>query len=164
MINEGWSKNKSRKDKNQSRNNSQDGRQSSQNGCLNSRHEGLAKRDSGLPRRDGGLSRRQERKEPALEETESKPEHQEAPKEEAAVETIGALEDWYGDRYLVVGGRRQPKKRTQGDGGSRKKLAVTRGGWLFRRAVDVPDKDTIVRDLTRAMYAEPLRDGRSGRT
>jgi hypothetical protein len=36
------------------------------------------------------------------------------------VETIGALED----RLLAVGRRWQPKKRTQGDGGSRKKLAA----------------------------------------
>jgi hypothetical protein len=51
-------------------------------------------------------------------------EHQEAPKQEAAVETIEALQDRCGDRHLAVGRRRQPNKRTQGDGGSRKKLAA----------------------------------------
>lgn len=61
-----------------------------------------------------------------LEETESESEPQEVSKEETAVETIGALEDQYGDRYLAVGRHRQPKKRTQGDGGSRKNLAAPR--------------------------------------
>jgi hypothetical protein len=46
--------------------------------------------------------------------------------EEIAVETIGALEDRYGDRRLALGRFRQPKKRTQDDGGSRKKLAAAR--------------------------------------
>jgi hypothetical protein len=40
------------------------------------------------------------------------------------VETVGALDDNFGDRRLAVGRRRQRKKRTQGDGGSRKKLAI----------------------------------------
>jgi hypothetical protein len=34
-------------------------------------------------------------------------EQQEVPKEEAAVETIGALEDRCGDRHLALGRRRQ---------------------------------------------------------
>jgi hypothetical protein len=50
--------------------------------------------------------------------------HREDPKKEAAVETTGALEDRYGDRHLPVGHRRQPKKRNQGNGGSRQKLAA----------------------------------------
>jgi hypothetical protein len=40
-------------------------------------------------------------------------EHQEVSKEGAAVETIGTLEH----RHLAVWHHRQPKKRTQGDGG-----------------------------------------------
>jgi hypothetical protein len=58
------------------------------------------------------------------EENEAMAKHKEVPKEEAALEIIGALKDRYGDRHLAVGRRRQPKKRTQGDGGSRKKLAT----------------------------------------
>jgi hypothetical protein len=61
-------------------------------------------------------------------------EHQEVPKEETAVETIGALEDRYGDRYIAVGSRRQPKKRTQGDDGSREKLVAARRR-MTRRAI-----------------------------
>jgi hypothetical protein len=61
-----------------------------------------------------------------LEEIEAVAEHQEVRKEEAAVRTVGALEDRYGDRYLVVVCRRQLKKRTQGDGGSQKNLAAAR--------------------------------------
>jgi hypothetical protein len=55
-----------------------------------------------------------------LEEMESESEHQEVPNEEAAVETVGTLED----RHLAVGRHRKPKKRNQGDSGSRKKLAA----------------------------------------
>jgi hypothetical protein len=53
-------------------------------------------------------------------------EHQKVPKDEAAGEIIGALEDRYRDRHLAIGRRRQPKKWTQVDGGSRKKLAAAR--------------------------------------
>jgi hypothetical protein len=42
-------------------------------------------------------------------------EQQKAHKEGTAVEAIEALKDCYGDRYLAVGCRRQPKKMTQGD-------------------------------------------------
>jgi hypothetical protein len=48
------------------------------------------------------------------EEIKSVAENQEVSNEEAAVETVGALEDRYGNRYLAVGCRRQPNKRTQG--------------------------------------------------
>jgi hypothetical protein len=44
------------------------------------------------------------------EEIESKSAHQEVPKEVAAMETIGALEDRYGDQYLAIRSHRQPKK------------------------------------------------------
>jgi hypothetical protein len=54
--------------------------------------------------------------------------HPEVPDEEAEVENR------YGDRHLAVGRRQQPKKRTQGDGGSRKKLAAVRR-LMTRRAV-----------------------------
>jgi hypothetical protein len=39
-------------------------------------------------------------------------EHQEVAEEEAAMETVGALEDRHKDRYLAVGRCRQLKKRT----------------------------------------------------
>jgi hypothetical protein len=73
------------------------------------------------------------------EESEAVTVYQEVPNEEAAVETVGALEDGYRDQHLAVGRRRQPKKRTQGDGGSRQKLAAARGG-LTCRAVPAPRK------------------------
>jgi hypothetical protein len=60
------------------------------------------------------------------EEIESESVHHEVPEEEAAVETIRVLEYRYGDRHIAVGRRRQSKKWTQGDGGSRKKLAAAR--------------------------------------
>jgi hypothetical protein len=51
--------------------------------------------------------------------------HQEVPNEEAEAETVGALEDRYGDWHLAVGCRQQPKKWTQDNGGSWQKLAAT---------------------------------------
>jgi hypothetical protein len=53
--------------------------------------------------------------------------HEEVTKEDAAVKTIRARNKWYVDRQLAVGRRRQPKKRTQGNGGARKELAAVRG-------------------------------------
>jgi hypothetical protein len=53
--------------------------------------------------------------------------HQEVPKQEAAVEMIVDLKDRPGDRHLAVRSRRQTKKRTHVDGGSRQKLAAARG-------------------------------------
>jgi hypothetical protein len=67
-----------------------------------------------------------ESKEPTSEETESKLEHQEVPKEETAVETARTLKKRHGDQHLAIGRRQQLKKRTQGDGGSQKKLAAAR--------------------------------------
>jgi hypothetical protein len=52
--------------------------------------------------------------------------HQEVSKEEATVETVGALGDQYGDRHLAVGCHQQSKKCTQGDDGSWKKLVAAR--------------------------------------
>jgi hypothetical protein len=39
-------------------------------------------------------------------------------------ETFGAPKKRYRDRHLAIGRHRQPKKQTQGDGGSQKKLAA----------------------------------------
>jgi L-fucose isomerase-like protein len=61
-----------------------------------------------------------------LEEMESRFGVSGVPKKDAAVETFGALKDRYGDRHLAVGSRQQLKKRTQGNGGSRKKLVARR--------------------------------------
>jgi hypothetical protein len=68
-------------------------------------------------------------------------------KEGAALETIGALEDRHGDRQLAVGRRRQPKKRTQSDGGSRKYLAVALRR-MIRRAVPARCKGSSHRGPT----------------
>jgi hypothetical protein len=50
--------------------------------------------------------------------------HEEVPKEDAPVKTTRALKKRNGDRHLDVMHRRQLQKRTQGDGGSWKKLAA----------------------------------------
>jgi hypothetical protein len=58
------------------------------------------------------------------EEKEAIAEQQEVPNEEAAVEIIGALEDRCRDRCVAVRRQEQPKKWTQGDGGSWWKCAA----------------------------------------
>jgi hypothetical protein len=73
------------------------------------------------------------------EKSEAVAEHQKVHKEEAAVDTIGSLVDWPGDRHLDVGRRRQPKKMGQGDGVPRKKLVAARRR-MTRRADPAPRK------------------------
>jgi hypothetical protein len=51
-------------------------------------------------------------------------EHQEVSTQKAVVEIIRALKERYRHRHLAVGHCQQPKKWTQGDGGSWKKLAA----------------------------------------
>jgi hypothetical protein len=63
-----------------------------------------------------------ESKEPASMEKEPVAVHEEVPKEEAAVKTVRPLRKW----HLDAGRRRQLKKRTHGDRGSRKKLTTAR--------------------------------------
>jgi hypothetical protein len=63
-------------------------------------------------------------KEEATEETESKADHEDVPKEEAVVETFGAPKKWYGDWHLPIRCHSQLKKWTQGNGVSQKKLAT----------------------------------------
>jgi hypothetical protein len=87
-------------------------------------------------------------------------EHQEIPKEEAAVEITGALEYRYGDWHLAVRRRRQPRKRSEADGGSRQKLVAARGR-LTRRAIPALRKEHGRQGPGKDMlYAEPLKDGR----
>jgi hypothetical protein len=77
--------------------------------------------------------------EPYPEEMRSITEHQEVPKEEAAVKTIAALEDRYGGQRLIVRRRGWPKKWTQGHGGSQQKLAGAHKQ-LIRCAIPAPRK------------------------
>jgi hypothetical protein len=44
--------------------------------------------------------------------------HEVVPKEKAAIKTVRALKEQYGDQYLAVKHCQQLKKRTQGSGGS----------------------------------------------
>jgi hypothetical protein len=57
-----------------------------------------------------------ERKEPAPVEMTSVAAHPEGSNEEAAVKTVGTLQDRYGDRRLALGRRRRSEKQTQDDG------------------------------------------------
>jgi phage protein D len=75
-----------------------------------------------------------ESKEPTSLEIESVAVHEEARKEEAAVKPIRALKKRHGNRHLVVGGRGQAKKESQGNGGSRKKLVAACRG-MIRSAI-----------------------------
>jgi hypothetical protein len=69
-----------------------------------------------------------ESKEPTSLEVQSKAEHEEVPKEGAAVKPIGALKKLYGGWDLALRCCGQPKKETQGSGGSQKKLTAARRG------------------------------------
>jgi hypothetical protein len=50
--------------------------------------------------------------------------HDEVPKEEATVKTVGALKQQHGDQHLAIGCQDQLKKQTKGNGESWKKLAA----------------------------------------
>jgi hypothetical protein len=62
-------------------------------------------------------------KEPTSEK-ESIAEHQEAPMEEAVVKPVGGLKKWHRGRNLAAECHGQPEERSQGNCGSRKKLAA----------------------------------------
>jgi hypothetical protein len=66
-----------------------------------------------------------ESKEPASLQIESEAEHEEVPKQEAAVKPVRALKKWHGDQNLALGSHQKLKKRTQGSGGSQKKIYAT---------------------------------------
>jgi hypothetical protein len=72
-----------------------------------------------------------EKMEANLEEMKSVAVHTEVPKEEAALKTVRALKERYGVWHLTVEHRRQPKKWTQGNGGSQKKLAAACKGMTY---------------------------------
>jgi hypothetical protein len=80
------------------------------------RHEGLPKRDEGRLRRDGDLSR--------IDGGKSEVVHEEVPKEEVALETVRALKEPSEERHVAVRRLGQPKKQTNCNGGSRKKLTT----------------------------------------
>jgi hypothetical protein len=86
------------------------------------------------------------------EELKSVAEYEEVPKEEAALKSLRALKNWHEDWHLAVGRHGQLKKRTQGDGGFRKKLsAACRGmtphaipAWHQGHSRQRPGKDSVV--------------------
>jgi hypothetical protein len=69
-----------------------------------------------------------ENKEPTSLEVESVVAHEEVTKEEATVETVGALKKRHRDQLLAIRRQGQPKKQTLGNDGSRKKLATAHRG------------------------------------
>jgi hypothetical protein len=68
-----------------------------------------------------------ESKEPTSLGVEFEAEHEQVPQEKAAVETFRALKKQHGDWHLAVRHCGQPKKWTQGNGGSWKKFATKDG-------------------------------------
>jgi hypothetical protein len=80
-----------------------------------------------------------ESKEPTSVELVFVSEHQEVPKEDAAVKNVRALKKRRGDQHLILRCRVQLKKRTQGNNGSRKKLATTHRG-MTCHAIPAPCK------------------------
>jgi hypothetical protein len=80
-----------------------------------------------------------ESQEPTSVEVQSELEHPEVPKEEEAVKSSAALKKRHGDWHLAVRRHKKPKKRTQGNGGSSKKVAATCRG-MNRHAIPAPSK------------------------
>jgi hypothetical protein len=62
------------------------------------------------------------------EEMQSEAVHEEVLKEEASVKSFGAMKKWHRGQNVAAGSYRKPKEQTQGNGGSRKKLAVAHRG------------------------------------
>jgi hypothetical protein len=62
-------------------------------------------------------------------------EHEEVPEEETVVDAFGALKKGYRNRRLAAGRHGKPKKMTQSNGGSRKKLVSARRGMARRVGV-----------------------------
>jgi hypothetical protein len=56
-----------------------------------------------------------------------------------AVGTSGALKEQYGDWHLVAGRHQEPQKRTQGNGGSQKKITTSCRG-ITQHAIPVRHK------------------------
>jgi hypothetical protein len=87
------------------------------------------------------------------EEIESEAEHEKVPKD-AMVKPFGAMKKRHRDRHLAVGQCGEPKERTWGNCGSRRKLAATRRG--MTRCVGVArrrghgrkgyDQDSVVQE------------------
>jgi hypothetical protein len=96
------------------------------NGCQSKRdhrrYEGLAKEIKTDPESTHACV---ESKEPTLGEIESMVVHEEVPKEKTILKMVGALKKLHGDWYLDIGHNCKPKKRTQGNGRSQKKFAIT---------------------------------------
>jgi hypothetical protein len=110
---------------------------------LSRKGESQPREDEGRPGRNGGrgecLRRKIGQKDTTnlkanQEKSEAVAVHQEVPKEEVEVETVGALEGRNGDRRLAVRRRGRQEKEAQSDCGSRQKLVAARGR-LTRRAV-----------------------------
>jgi hypothetical protein len=106
-------------------------------------------------------------------ETQSELEHQEVPKEEAAVKTFGAQKERYRDLHLAVRCHRQLQKRNQDDGGYSNKLAAAHRGitrhaeWHGTRVAAIQDgrskrDDRKIRPRT-VLQEELQKDRRSGR-
>jgi hypothetical protein len=93
---------------------------------LASHHERMmASMDSQLEKMEAYLGKTEDMNlEANPEEMKSEAENEEVLKEEATVKTFRVLKERYRDRYLVIRSRGQLKKQTQGNCGSRKKLAA----------------------------------------
>jgi hypothetical protein len=82
------------------------------------------------------------------EEMKSVAEHEEVPKEEAAVKPVRALKKQHGDQHLAIACHGQLKKQTQGDGASWKEL-VTTCREMTRRAIPAwrqgPGRDSVAK-------------------
>jgi hypothetical protein len=127
---------------NSRRSNSQDWRPS---GKYRSRYECLVGREYDLPTKEGGLS--------------GDGEHRGAPWGlwVTPKETVWATDDRSKCRLLAIRRHWQLKKRTQGDGGSRQKMATPQG-WLTTVPLLHHARDVVIWNQAWTMYEESLKD------
>jgi hypothetical protein len=93
-------------------------------------------------------------------EAEPEPEHEKVHKEEVVLETFRALKKRHGNRRLAARHHRQPKKWTQGNDGSRKKLVATRGR-LARLAIPARCKGHSLQGQGKDTVARETRKGQT---
>jgi hypothetical protein len=99
--------------------------------------------------------------------------HEEVPEEEAAVQPVRALKQQHGDQHLAIGCSRKPKKRTQGNGGSQRKLATAGRGMIHHAGValckgrghtgQLVEQRQQKKQTRENLQGEPQKDGCSGR-
>jgi hypothetical protein len=96
------------------------------------------------------------------EEMESGVEHQEVPKEYSAEKPVGRLKKWHRGQNLDIEQRKKSKEWTQGNCGSRKKLAAASRKMTHRTGVAQRKVHVIRKNQTKGNVVRRNPKGRTG--